>query len=55
VASPPRPARTPTQHWRNGAGICDKVAHGRSYADLVGDVQADFVTSDYYQGAYQID
>jgi Protein of unknown function (DUF732) len=37
-----------------GHGICDKVAHGESYADLVGDVQADFATSDYYQGAYLI-
>ncbi|UXA09480.1 DUF732 domain-containing protein [Mycobacterium sp. SMC-2] len=37
-----------------GHGICDKVAHGRSYADLVSDVQADFATSDYYQGAYLI-
>ncbi len=37
-----------------GHGICDKVAQGRSYADLVRDVQADFATSDYYQGAYLI-
>ncbi len=37
-----------------GQGICGKVAQGRSYADLVGEVQADFATSDYYQGAYLI-
>ncbi len=37
-----------------GHGICDKVAHGRSYGDLVSDVQADFATSDYYQSAYLI-
>ncbi|KLO31368.1 membrane protein [Mycolicibacter heraklionensis] len=37
-----------------GNGICDKVAHGRSYAELVGDVKADFATTDDYQGSYLI-
>jgi Protein of unknown function (DUF732) len=37
-----------------GHGICDKVSHGRSYAQLRGDVKADFNTSDEYQAAYLI-
>lgn len=37
-----------------GHGICGKVAQNRSYADLVGDVKADFNAADDYQGAYLI-
>jgi hypothetical protein len=37
-----------------GHGICDKVAAGRGYRDLVGDVKADFETSDEFQATYLI-
>jgi Protein of unknown function (DUF732) len=37
-----------------GHRICDKVAAGRRYADLVGDVKADFFTSDEFQASYLI-
>ncbi len=37
-----------------GNAICDKVATGRGYADLVGDVKADFNTSDEFQASYLI-
>jgi len=37
-----------------GYGICDKVGAGRGYADLVGDVKADFNTSDEFQASYLI-
>jgi Protein of unknown function (DUF732) len=37
-----------------GRGICDKVAHGRSYAALIGDVKTDFSTGDDYQASYLI-
>jgi hypothetical protein len=37
-----------------GHGICDKVQQGRPYAQLVGDVLADFNTSDEYQASYLI-
>lgn len=37
-----------------GYGICDKVAAGRGYPDLMGDVKADFNTSDEYQATYLI-
>ncbi|WP_236055901.1 DUF732 domain-containing protein [Mycobacterium sp. SM1] len=37
-----------------GYGICDNVLHGQSYAKLVGDVKADFDTSDEYQASYLI-
>jgi Protein of unknown function (DUF732) len=37
-----------------GHGICDKVSQGRSYAQLMGDVQADFNTADQYQASYLI-
>jgi hypothetical protein len=39
---------------RYGYGICDKVSGGRSYAQLMGDVKADFNTSDEYQASYLI-
>jgi Protein of unknown function (DUF732) len=38
-----------------GQHLCDKVSHGRSYADLIGDVQSDFHTDDVYQASYLID
>ena len=37
-----------------GHGICDKVSAGRSYAQVMGDVKADFNTSDEYQASYLI-
>jgi hypothetical protein len=37
-----------------GQGVCDKVGQGRSYGTIIGDIQADFNTSDDYQGAYLI-
>ncbi len=37
-----------------GHGICNKVASGRGYADLISDVKADFTTSDEYQAVYLI-
>ena len=37
-----------------GYGICDKVASGRGYAQVMSDVQADFSTSDQYQASYLI-
>lgn len=37
-----------------GRGVCDKIAQGRPYAQLVGDVKADFNTSDEFQASYLI-
>ena len=37
-----------------GYSICDRVAAGMGYAQLVEQVKADFHTGDYYQGAYLI-
>ena len=37
-----------------GHGICDKVSRGRTYAQVMGDVKADFDTSDEYQASYLI-
>jgi hypothetical protein len=37
-----------------GHGICDKVDQGRTYAQIMGDVKADFNTSDEYQASYLI-
>jgi hypothetical protein len=37
-----------------GHGICDKVAEGRAYADLMADIKGDFNTTDDYQGSYLI-
>jgi hypothetical protein len=37
-----------------GYGICDKVSAGRAYAQVMGEVQADFATSDEYQASYLI-
>lgn len=37
-----------------GRGICDKVAQGRSYGALIGDLKTDFNTEDDYQPSYLI-
>jgi Protein of unknown function (DUF732) len=37
-----------------GHGICDKVAQGRAYGQIVGDIWADFTTNDEFQASYLI-
>ncbi len=37
-----------------GHAFCDKVSQGRSHAEVMGDVNADFNTSDEYQALYLI-
>jgi len=37
-----------------GHGTCDKVAAGRGYPQIMGDVKSDFSTSDEYQASYLI-
>jgi hypothetical protein len=37
-----------------GNGICDKVSQGRPFPQLMGDVRADFNTSDEFQASYLI-
>ena len=37
-----------------GQLICDKVAAGRSYRDLIGDTLTDFATTDEFQASYLI-
>ena len=37
-----------------GNVICDKIAAGRGYAQIMGDVKSDFSTSDEYQASYLI-
>lgn len=37
-----------------GYGICDKIAQGRAYAQLISDIKADFATNDDYQGVYLV-
>jgi Protein of unknown function (DUF732) len=37
-----------------GQGICDKIAAGRHYGDVVADIKTDFNTSDEYQASYLI-
>ncbi|WP_410506821.1 DUF732 domain-containing protein [[Mycobacterium] appelbergii] len=37
-----------------GHGVCDKIAAGRTYAQLVGDLKADFNTTDEFQASYLI-
>ena len=37
-----------------GHTICDKVAAGRGYPQIMGDVKSDFSTSDEYQASYLI-
>src|SRR3984893_15838687 len=38
-----------------GQQLCDKVSHGRSYADLIGHVDSDFNTGDQFQASYRVD
>ena len=37
-----------------GNGICDELAHGRTYPQIMGAVRTDFSTSDEYQASYLI-
>ncbi|NDJ87968.1 MULTISPECIES: DUF732 domain-containing protein [Mycolicibacter] len=37
-----------------GHGICDKIRQGEAYAQLAGDIKADFNTSDEFQVSYLI-
>jgi hypothetical protein len=37
-----------------GYGVCDKFAAGRTYAQVIGDIKADFNTADEYQASYLI-
>jgi hypothetical protein len=37
-----------------GQGICDKVARGHWYAQILADVKTDFATSDEYQASYLV-
>lgn len=37
-----------------GYGICDKIAGGRPYTQIAGDVKADFQTTDEYKASYLI-
>lgn len=40
--------------WRIWYGVCDKVSDGRTYAQIMADVKADFNTTDEYQASYLI-
>lgn len=35
-----------------GHDLCDKVAQGRTYAQVMGDIKTDFNTADEYQASY---
>ncbi|OBA76111.1 DUF732 domain-containing protein [Mycolicibacterium mucogenicum] len=37
-----------------GYGICDEVAAGRPFAEVMGDVRGDFGTDDDYQASYLV-
>ena len=37
-----------------GYGVCDKFATGRTYAQVIGDIKADFNTANEYQASYLI-
>jgi hypothetical protein len=37
-----------------GYGVCDKFATGRTYAQVIGDINADFNTANEYQASYLI-
>ena len=37
-----------------GYGICDEVSAGHAYAQVMGEVKADFATSDEFQASYLI-
>lgn len=45
---------TPDAALGYGYGVCDRVEAKTGYAQLVDQVNHDFGTSDYYQGAYLI-
>ena len=44
----------PDQALDYGHGICDKIAQGRPYAQLVGDIKDDFNTDDEFSASYLI-
>jgi hypothetical protein len=44
----------PDDALAHGQGICVKVAQGRGYAQMIGEVQADLQTADPYQASYLI-
>ncbi|MCV6963097.1 hypothetical protein BST27_14935 [Mycobacterium intermedium] len=35
-----------------GHSLCDRLSQGRTYAQLIGDIKADFNTTDDYQASY---
>ncbi len=37
-----------------GQGVCDKIAQGRTYAQVMADIKTDFATSDEYQASYLV-
>jgi hypothetical protein len=37
-----------------GRGLCQKIADGEGYSQLIGDVKSDFGTADEYQASYLI-
>jgi uncharacterized protein YebE (UPF0316 family) len=37
-----------------GHGICDKIAAGVSYRQVIGDIKTDFSTSDDFQASYLV-
>jgi hypothetical protein len=37
-----------------GYGVCDRFAAGRTYAQVIGDIKADFDTANEYQASYLI-
>lgn len=45
---------SPDQALAYGHGICDKVAAGHPYAQVMGDIKTDFHTTDEYQASYLI-
>jgi hypothetical protein len=51
-------ARIQLRQRRSGAGLrlgaCDKFAAGRTYAQVIGDIKADFNTANEYHASYLI-
>lgn len=45
---------TPTDAINYGYGICDKVSHGVSYAQVVGDVKRDVLPNDEFAANYLV-
>lgn len=37
-----------------GHGLCDNISQGRTYAQVMGDIKADFNTADEYQASYLV-